>query len=124
MQIDHINIRAPRELIEEVKGFYHRLFDMRIGPRPEFRQDGFWLYSGGRALVHLSIDDQRQAAGQPGFLDHVAFRASGLEAFIAKLRENGIDFRTAYISELGMTQLFFGDPAGTGLEVNFSGERL
>ena len=56
MQLDHINIRAPGELLEEVKDFYCGLFGLEDGFRPDFGQGGYWLYSEDRPVVHLSED--------------------------------------------------------------------
>ena len=55
MQLDHINIRAPRDLIEQVKDFYGELLGMVEGPRPDFDSEGYWLYAGEKALIHLSV---------------------------------------------------------------------
>jgi hypothetical protein len=60
---------------------------------------------------------------QPGFLDHIAFQSNGLGAMKERLGNSGIEYRSGYIPEFNMTQLFFKDPAGTGLEVNFPDER-
>ena len=119
MQLDHINIRAPGELLEEVKDFYCGLFGLEDGFRPDFGQAGYWLYSEDRPVVHLSEDGARQADTRRGYLDHVAFRSNDLPGLVARLEARGVAFRSTRIAELGMTQLFFSDPAGTGLEVNF-----
>jgi catechol-2,3-dioxygenase len=49
----------------------------------------------------------------------VAFQASSLNAVIENLESLGIEYRSTHIPEIRMTQLFFKDPAGTGIEVNF-----
>lgn len=123
MQIDHINIKAPPALLEEVRNFYCEVLGLEEGLRPEFSSKGYWLYSAAGPIVHLSVVDESPPASAGGHLDHVAFRTSGLREFVTRLGVLGLDFRRAYIPELDLTQLFFCDPAGTGLEVNFSGER-
>jgi len=122
MHIDHINIAAPLELLEEVRDFYCAVLDLRDGFRPAFSQRGFWLYSDDKPLVHLSERDITHAADKPGYLDHVAFQTSGLEAMLARLVENDVSYRASHIPEFNMSQLFFKDPAGNGLEVNFPNE--
>ncbi len=124
MRIDHINVRGPEGLIEKVEKFYCDLFGMETGPRPDFGTDGSWLYSGRKALIHLSISDEDPGPGSGGYLDHVAFQAQGLEAYIGKIESHGLPYRTNFIPELEMTQVFFTDPAGNGIEINFPGERL
>jgi catechol 2,3-dioxygenase-like lactoylglutathione lyase family enzyme len=123
MQIDHINIKAPPALLEEVRNFYCEVLGLEEGARPEFSSKGYWLYSAAGPIVHLSVADESPPAGAGGHLDHVAFRTSGLREFVTRLGDLGVDFHRAYVQELDLTQLFFSDPAGTGLEINFSGER-
>ena len=45
MNIDHINISAPMDLLEQVRDFYCRVFGMEDGVRPSFNRRGFWLYA-------------------------------------------------------------------------------
>ena len=124
MQIDHINIRAPRALLEEVRDFYCAVLGLEEGFRPGFSGKGHWLYCADRALVHLSLDPGQTAGVGGGHLDHVAFQAVGLSEFLARLEAHGIHYRSSRVPELELTQLFFSDPAGTGLEVNFRGEAM
>jgi catechol 2,3-dioxygenase-like lactoylglutathione lyase family enzyme len=123
MHIDHINIRAPQDLLEQVRQFYCSVFGLEEGFRPAFSSGGHWLYAGDRPLVHLSIGGEARAAGPPSHLDHVAFQSTGLGAFQETLDEHTVAYRSNYIPEIDLSQLFFSDPAGTGLEVNFPGER-
>ena len=123
MNIDHINIAAPFPLLEAVRDFYCRVLNLENGFRPNFGHRGFWLYSGAAPLVHLSEKAVPGPGRERGYLDHVAFRSRGLDAMVARLETNGVDYRSAYIEEFNMTQLFFNDPAGNGIEVNFPDER-
>lgn len=122
MYIDHINIKAPGALLEQVRDFYCEALGLKEGFRPTFPGAGYWLYAGDQPLVHLSVGSEPVAAATSGHLDHVAFRASGLKDVLQRLDGLGVDYRSSYIDELGLTQLFLRDPAGTGLEVNFKGE--
>jgi catechol-2,3-dioxygenase len=122
--IDHINISAPMELLLEVKEFYCAVFGLVEGFRPAFSQIGFWLYAGDSPIIHLSESDDQCSSDGQGFLDHVAFQATGARETVDKLKSHRIEYRSAFVQELGMTQLFFKDPAGTGIEVNFPGEAL
>jgi hypothetical protein len=58
------------------------------------------------------------------FLDHIAMRCVGVNEFAKKLNEFSIKYRLAVIPEIDLTQLFFKDPAGITIELNFKGERL
>lgn len=122
MQLDHFNIAAPMALLDTVRDFYVEVLGFEEGFRPGFQRRGYWLYAGGKPSIHLIESDRHEDSEGKGYLDHIAFRASGLADFLQRLERNGIRFRRSFITELTMTQLFFEDPAGTGLEVNFAGK--
>jgi len=122
MQLDHINISAPMDLLREVRDFYCAVLGLREGPRPDFSRPGYWLYAGDQPLVHLSESKVHYVSEQKGHLDHVAFRTTDLDALVARLESWGVSYTKVHVPERGMTQVFFSDPAGTGLEVN-SGEQ-
>jgi len=122
MHIDHINIAAAAPLLDELRAFYCRVFDLEEGFRPNFSDRGHWLYSGERALVHLSESSRHRPASGQGCLDHIAFQSQGLGGFRMHLEELGIDYECHYVADIGMTQLFVRDPAGLRIEINFPGE--
>ncbi|RYG15494.1 MAG: diguanylate cyclase [Chitinophagaceae bacterium] len=122
MHIEHINISAPMELLVQVKDFYCSIFGLTEGFRPKSTIGGFWLYSDKHALIHLAESDQHYRSERQGYLDHIAFQTTGLENVISQLKSTNIEFSHYYSPEINMTQLFFKDPAGTGIEVNFLNE--
>jgi len=122
MKLDHFNIAAPMDLLQQVRDFYVDVLGFEQGFRPDFSRRGFWLYADGKACIHLIESEQHFANEQPGFLDHIAFRSSGLAVMRERLDRNHVQYRASFITEFEMTQLFFHDPAGTGLEINFPGE--
>ncbi|WP_163836032.1 VOC family protein [Spartinivicinus ruber] len=124
MFIEHINISTPIELLDKLKLFYCELFGLVEGYRPNFFRKGYWLYFDEKALIHLTESNKHYSNERQGYLDHIAFQATGLEEFIDKLREFKIKFNIEHLSDIGMTQLFFKDPAGIGVEVNFLHETI
>ena len=122
MHIDHINIRAQAELMEAEKRFFCDILDLHEGQRPDFGSRGYWLYSGDQAIVHLSLGEKLVETTNSGYLDHVAFRGTGLEQFSTRLEQAGIRYSTNFVAEHNMTQLFLKSPTGTGIEVNFIDE--
>ena len=124
MHIDHINISAPIELLITVKDFYCDILGFTDGPRPKSTIQGFWLYSGEHALLHLAESTEHYKNDKQGYLDHVAFQTTGLKHIVGKLNEKYIPFSHYYFSEVNKTQIFFKDPAGTGIEINFLNESL
>lgn len=124
MIIEHINISAPKPLLEQEKDFFCHLFNLSVGFRPQFSRAGYWLYSEQQAIVHLTESDLHQPNQTQGCLDHIAFQLTGLDSFINKLIEMKISYQTDSLAEIGMTQLFFTSPSGVGLEANFLNEKL
>jgi len=124
MHIDHINISAPKLLLEEVKKFYCAVFNLTESFRPSFSGNGYWLNAGEKAIVHLAESNAHYKNEKQGYLDHIAFQTTGLKDVIKKLNTMGIKYSEAYLPEVDLTQLFFKDPAGIGVEVNFINEKL
>ena len=121
---DHFNIRAPEEKLKEVKAFYINVLGFKVGFRPELSGPGEWLYAGSKAILHLSEDENQTSRKGKDYLDHIALRCVGVNEFVKKLKKYSIPYRTAYIPDLDLTQLFFDDPAHITIELNFEGEKL
>jgi catechol 2,3-dioxygenase-like lactoylglutathione lyase family enzyme len=51
---NHYNLRAPRELMEQLKAFYCDVLGLTQGKRPPFDSFGYWLYAGDQCVLHLS----------------------------------------------------------------------
>jgi catechol 2,3-dioxygenase-like lactoylglutathione lyase family enzyme len=120
--IDHINIRAPRPLVAELKDFYEAILGLAAGWRPPFRSTGHWLYLEGRPVVHLVEDEAIQApAGPRGpIVDHVSFSCTGLQEFERRLQDRKVPFRRTAVPGTPLVQLIFVDPAGNGVELQFA----
>ncbi len=124
MHIDHINISAPKELLESVKEFYCAIFGLVAGRRPNFSTPGFWLYSGDNAIIHLMESSEHYSNEKQGYLDHVAYKTTGLKELVNKLNALNIEYTVNSMPEMHMSQVFFKDPAGVGVEVKFINETL
>lgn len=123
---DHYNIRAPRPLLDELMQFYCEVVGLTLGERPAFRSFGYWLYAGTKDLLHLSEAsmDERRATGVLTTFDHVAFSCTDAAATEQHLQQHAIDYRVRMIAATGIRQIFFRDPAGNGVEFNFSADAL
>ena len=120
--IDHINIRARRTLVAEMKDFYEAVLGLNTGWRPPFNSTGHWLYLKDKPIVHLVEDEGIQdPAGPRGpIVDHVAFSCMGLREFEERLKTKGISFRRTEVPGTALVQLFCIDPAGNGVELQFT----
>ncbi|MFG6457139.1 VOC family protein [Roseateles sp. BYS96W] len=123
--LNHINLRAPAELLAVLRDFYAEVLGLTVGPRPAFNSDGYWLYAGGQAVVHLSTQRAEEAVrgpvdpARPTTYDHTAFTGSDAQATAAHLRARGVAFRESRSDITRQHQFFLQDPAGNGVEINF-----
>lgn len=122
--LDHYNIRVPMALLEPLRRFYVEVLNLRVGQRPPFHSSGYWLYAGERPLVHLSgfapAAAMREQIRPTGWFDHVAFACENPAVTMQRLRELDIEYVMDTVPETGQIQLFFNDPAGIGVELNFA----
>ena len=118
---DHYNLRAARAVLDQLCAFYCDVVGLRVGERPPFRRFGYWLYAGDRAVLHLSEADGGEArpSGTTNTFAHAAFNGTERAAFEQRLNERGIMFRVAQVPLTGQVQLFFHDPVGNGVELQF-----
>lgn len=122
--LHHLNIRCSASDLAPIEGFYTDVVGLQRGYRPDFKNEGIWLYDGGHPLVHVSMRcPEGFLAGDKhnGSVDHIAFRAADASSFIAHLEQLGVPFQQQNVPEAGY-QIFLRDPVGTLLEFNFPNE--
>jgi catechol-2,3-dioxygenase len=109
---NHYNLRAPRELLRELRDFYCDVVGLIEGPRPTFRSSGYWLYSGEQPLLHLTEagSDEGQRVGGASTFDHAAFSCKGREQYEQRLTALGIGYQVSVIPQTSQVQLFFSEP--------------
>ena len=117
--LDHYNLCAPRELLDELCEFYRNVIGLDVGDRPPFAAFGYWLYAGESPVLHLSVSDTAPARKRHAGFDHAAFKCSDFSGTKRHLTRHGVEFRTAHVPGTEIVQLFFDDPAGNGIELSF-----
>jgi catechol 2,3-dioxygenase-like lactoylglutathione lyase family enzyme len=120
--LNHINLQAPRALLDELCRFYQDVVGLRLGERPPFARFGYWLYAGDHDVLHLAesrAGEPRQTHVRTTF-DHLAFACADLGSAQRKLAEQGVAYEIDHVEQTGAVQLFFRDPAGNGVELNFA----
>ncbi len=119
--MDHFTVLA--EDLDQTLDFYVNLLGFRSGPRPAFKFPGAWLYVGDRAILHV-VAGRDMPEPRRGVLDHMAFSASGLTETLAKLDARGVDYDLRRLPPggpgAGLWQLFFDDPNGGRVELDFA----
>ncbi len=127
-RLDHFTLRTP--LMEETRRFFEHVAGFTTGPRPPFQFPGYWLYSDGRAIVHLAPHDpsdkrlsaylsDRNVSADTGVVDHIALRCSGLPEFEERLKTLGIDYRGRTVPDLAEHQVFVIAPGQLTIEFIF-----
>jgi glyoxylase I family protein len=119
---NHYNLRSDRDMMEQLKAFYVEVVGLQLGSRPQLTSFGYWLYAGQKDVLHLSEarpEEARQIKVATTF-DHVAFTATDYTGTVARLDQLGVKYRLREISDAGQRQIFFSDPAGNGIELNFA----
>lgn len=119
--LHHFNIRVPNELLESVRDFYIQVVGLVEGERPLFHFPGYWLYAGEHPVLHMmAVKEGKELSKEIGSIDHVAFACSNYDATCHHLNDKGIAFRTSTVPGTTQQQIFFRDPLGNGIELNFS----
>ena len=113
-------------LTDDVPGtirFYSALLGLREGARPAFDFPGAWLYSGASPILHV-VGGRSRADLKPGVIDHMAFSAVGLSDTLANLAAHGIQHTCRRQAGSGPWQVFFFDPNGARVELDFSADEV
>jgi catechol 2,3-dioxygenase-like lactoylglutathione lyase family enzyme len=129
--LEHFLIQA--EDLEATRDWYVRVLGMREGRHPDFGFPVHWLYIGEKDVLHLTqgganvsanrkryLGQESQATRGSGVVDHLAFRATGLDETIERLGRLGVEFKERQVDDQGLYQLFLFDPNGVKIELNFA----
>ena len=129
--IEHFLVAADD--IDATRDWYARVLGMTSGPHPDFGFPVHWMYLGGVDVVHIGPSAKMAGAIQKAYLgrtsqksgegtgaiDHIAFRATGLRQMLEHLRSEKIKFTQRRANGQALFQLFFHDPNGIKIELNF-----
>lgn len=137
MPISHIeHFLVAADDIDATRDWYARVLGMRSGRHPDFGFPVHWMYVGDADVVHIgpsakgASERQKDYLGRAsqdagmgtGALDHIAFRATGLQAMMEHLRKEGVPFSQRRANGQALFQLFFYDPNGIKVELNYAAE--
>jgi catechol 2,3-dioxygenase-like lactoylglutathione lyase family enzyme len=107
--------------VETTVRFYRDVVGLAQGPRPPLGFPGAWLYTGNHAVLHV-VGGRQRSELRAGVIDHMAFSASGLRDAIATLDANGVAYQYRQQVGSGVWQVFFHDPSGAKVELDFAPE--
>ena len=117
--LDHFNIRT-RNLAATVR-FYEDVLGLEKGPRPNFAFPGAWMYSDGKAVVHIVDISRTDEPQKPdsGVVHHVAFVSRGFDGMRDRLKSKGMPFDARQVPGGELWQIFVNDPNGVMIELNY-----
>jgi catechol 2,3-dioxygenase-like lactoylglutathione lyase family enzyme len=132
--IEHFLVAADD--IDATRDWYARVLGMTCGPHPDFGFPVHWMYIGESDVVHIGPsarmagENQKKYLGRTsqaseagtGAIDHIAFRATGLRQMMAHLNAQGVSFRRRRANGQALFQLFFHDPNGIKIELNYAAQ--
>ena len=113
-------------LTDDVPGtvrFYDEFLGLREGARPPLEFPGAWLYSGSSPILHI-VGGRSKSDLKAGVIDHMAFSAVGLSDTLAKLAAHGIKHTCRRQAGSGPWQVFFFDPNGARVELDFAADEV
>jgi catechol 2,3-dioxygenase-like lactoylglutathione lyase family enzyme len=114
--MNHFNILTDD--VDTTVDFYRDVVGLEPGPRPDLGFPGAWLYADGRPILHVSGGRPKEQL-KPGVIDHMAFSARGLAETLARLDQRGIHYAHRRQVGAGTWQVFFFDPNGARVELDF-----
>jgi len=117
--LDHFNIRTRK--LDETARFYQDILGLEKGARPNFAFPGAWMYSEGKAVVHLVDISRTEESQKPdsGVVHHVAFVSQGFAGMQQRLQSKGMDFLSNQVPGGDLWQIFINDPNGVMIELNY-----
>ncbi len=140
-KLDHFSIRTLD--VEASRRFYTEVMGFTVGFRPPFNFPGLWMYNGPQypettGVVHIIGIDLNDPQGLKeylgdrdldtlsgtGTLDHLAFAATGLAGMCERLKKHHITYRERTVPSLNLHQVFFEDPSGVTIELNYPGSEV
>ena len=121
--LDHYTVNGGMRDIDTLRDFYRSILGMAEGPRPDFDFPGYWMYAGGKPVVHIvGFRDRETMAAEPtGAMDHISLRCTGFAAMRAHLAGRGIAHRINAVPGGRLAQIFITDPMGVSIELLYSG---
>ena len=101
--------------------FYGGVLGLAAGDRPDFAFPGAWLYANGAPILHV-IGGRATSELRAGVIDHMAFTGRDLGDLLARLEARSIEHDCRRQAGSGVWQVFFFDPNGARVEVDFAAE--
>lgn len=129
---------------EKTRDWWVNTLGFRSGDHPDFGFPVYWLYIGDQDVVHIGKRNHSQhqnaylkapesggtesrgksdQAESTGRIDHLCFNCDGIEEFVERLENNGVEFSERQAHSQAFHQIFFFEPINAiKIELNFPAE--
>ncbi|MDQ3259520.1 MAG: VOC family protein [Pseudomonadota bacterium] len=130
-ELNHFFVRCND--LERSKDWYCKMLGFEEMPRPPFPFKGYWLGINGKIQIHMGqhgvANSELYYLGSPpdaaisntGVVDHIAFLADKPDEFRQRFESMKMDYRERALPDFDLYQMFFKDPDGLTIELNFFG---
>ncbi len=116
--LDHVNIRTAN--LTGLVRFYEEALGLEAGERPPLGFPGAWMYAAGKPVIHLVEVELPPSPEGALRLEHFAFSADDLPAFLARLESLGVPCKQSRQAGTGNVVINLHDPDGNRLLVDFA----
>ena len=114
--MNHFTILAKD--LEATRSFYTEILGLKEGYRPPMSFPGIWFYAGKHPILH--VIGRKSLPPKGGVFDHMAYSAKNLAGMVAKLKAKGIEHEVIHQAGSEVWQVFFHDPNGAKIELDFA----
>ena len=117
--LHHLNVRCTKDKLEATRAFYERYLGLKVGPRPPFRDHGYWMYHQDHPWVHISIADKasKGVSNRDAGFGHIAFYGTDYRGLMKMLESDAIKYDERPSPDDRLMQVFFPDPNGVMVEM-------
>jgi catechol 2,3-dioxygenase-like lactoylglutathione lyase family enzyme len=109
--LDHVQITAPEELVDEVLDYYRDCLGLEALDKPEGTSAAGGWFRIGLAELHISVTPDN-----PPKTAHFGITVDDFGATVERLRECGVHIEQARLIP-GRTRCYTRDPAGNRIEI-------
>ncbi len=109
--VDHVNVTAPGELMDETVSWYRNCLGLDELEKPEGTRDAGGWFKAGDQEVHVSLDEHN-----PPKQAHFGLVVDDFDAVVGDLRASGCHIEQAAVIP-GRHRCYTRDPAGNRIEI-------
>ncbi len=129
VRFDHLSLNARNP--ERMKDFLIDLLGLRVGFRPNFTFDGYFLYAGDKDVIHIFSQyaksdlstDKTFNIEEQNIVHHVSFFSDNYDETIKRIERLNLNYSLSSVPDTKIKQVFVRAPENLMIEIQvISGE--